>query len=69
MTFHSLTYIFIINYSTKTSCILTRFSVPGKTISVLKTHSSVFTNVNGQREGHAETREQGQYRHVVAAEC
>ncbi|XP_069689668.1 protein CIP2A homolog [Periplaneta americana] len=30
----------------------------GKTFSVLKSHSSVFTNINGQREGHAETREQ-----------
>jgi hypothetical protein len=35
------------------------FSVSGKTLSVLKTHSSIFMDVNGQREGHAETNEQG----------
>ncbi|XP_067012583.2 uncharacterized protein [Anabrus simplex] len=30
----------------------------GKTFSVLKQHSSVYTDVNGQREGHSETREE-----------
>ena len=35
------------------------FLVSGKTLSVLKTHSSLFMDVNGQREGHAETNEQG----------
>lgn len=38
---------------------LISFSISGKTLSVLKTHSSIFTDVNGQREGHAETNEQG----------
>jgi hypothetical protein len=41
-------------------------SVPGKAFSVLKTHSSVFKDVNGEREGHSETREEGQYTHVIA---
>jgi hypothetical protein len=30
----------------------------GKKLSVLKTHTSLFTDINGQREGHAETNEQ-----------
>ena len=44
------------------------FSVPGKTLSVLKTHSSIFTDVNGQREGHAETNEKGNTHTYVCAE-
>lgn len=35
------------------------FLVSGKKLSVLKTHTSLFTDINGQREGHAETNEQG----------
>jgi hypothetical protein len=41
-------------------------SVPGKAFSVLKTHSSVFKDVNGHQEGHSETREEGQYTKVTA---
>jgi hypothetical protein len=39
--------------------VLILLSVSGKTLSVLKTHTSVFTDVNGRKEGHAETSEQG----------
>jgi hypothetical protein len=42
------------------------FSVAGKAFSVLKTHTSVLKDVNGELEGHSETREEGQYTHVIA---